>query len=295
MDENRRKGVTVVIPVRNAVVTLGAQLDALAVQDHGIDFEVIISDNGSTDGLREFLGTRPDDYGLQVRYVDASGSAGVSHARNVGASFARTDLLAFCDADDVVRPQWLSELVALASTADLVSGSLDTSRVNPPAVYRRRPMTPSTTGLDTDFLPYVPGCNFAVWADVFHAVHGFDETLTEAGEDLDFSWRVQLAGFRMAHAGAATVDYRLRPTMREFWSQVRRYAVGDVQLYVAYRDYGLAGLSVRVFSKHVLRLLVTNPLVPQRVSRVPRERWIAAVAVVVGHVQGSIRYRTLFL
>ncbi|KQU58993.1 hypothetical protein ASG84_14885 [Rhodococcus sp. Leaf278] len=295
MDENRREGVTVVIPVRNAVATLGAQLDALAVQVGVTDFEVIVSDNGSTDGLREFLDARPNDSGLQVRYVDASGSVGVSHARNIGASVARTDLLAFCDADDVVRPRWLSELVAVASTTDLVSGSLDTSKVNPPAVYRRRPMTPSDAGFHTDFLPYAPGCNFAVWADVFFAVDGFDETLTDAGEDLDFSWRVQLAGFRLAHALAATVDYRLRPTMRQFFSQARRYAVGDVQLYLAYREYGFVGLSVSVFSKHVLRLLVTNPLVPQWLSRAPRERWIAAVAVAAGHVQGSIRYRTLFL
>lgn len=43
MYENRREGVTVIIPVRNAVATVGAQLDALALQDHGVDFEVIVS------------------------------------------------------------------------------------------------------------------------------------------------------------------------------------------------------------------------------------------------------------
>lgn len=295
MSVGRPASVSVVIPVLNAVPTLGAQLDALEGQDHGAGFEVIVSDSGSTDRLQEFLRARTAAGGIRVRYVDASDSAGVSHARNVGAAAAHGEFLAFCDADDIVRPQWLSALVAAAPTSDLVSGSLDTSLVNSAAAYRRRPMKPSSKSLESDFLPYAPGCNFAVWASVFHAVHGFDETLIATGEDLDFSWRVQLAGFRFAHAESAVVDYRLRPTLREYWSQVRRYAVGDVELYLGYREYGFRRASVRAFLAHVLRLMVTNPIVPQKLSRTPRERWYGAVAVVAGHLQGSIRHRTLFL
>lgn len=295
MKRPRPSLVSVIVPTFDAIATIGHQLDALAAQDYDGAYDVIVSDNGSIDGLREWLDERLRVDGQLVHYVDASGSAGVSHARNAGAAHSSGEFLAFCDADDVVRSAWLRELVATASTADLVSGSLDTSVVNSVATYRRRPLSPSLHGFETDFLPYAPGCNFGVWSSVFRAVRGFDETMTDGGEDLDFSWRVQLAGYRMAHAGAAIVDYRLRPTVREFWSQVRRYAVGDVLLYSAYREYGFTGLSTTDFAQHVLRLLITNPAVPQTLSRSPRGQWIGAAAVVVGHLQGSIRYRTLFL
>ena len=287
--------VSVIVPTFDAIETVGQQLDALAGQDYDGAYEVIVSDNGSVDGLREWLRARLGADEQAVRYVDASGSAGVSHARNVGAAHSSGELLAFCDADAVVRSAWLRELVETASTADLVSGSLDTSVINSEAAYSRRPLRPSLHGFETDFLPYAPGCNFGVWAEVFRAVHGFDEAMTDGGEDIDFSWRVQLAGYRMAHAGAAIVDYRLRCTVLQFWSQVRRYAVGDVQLYSAYRQYGFTGVSVTVFAGHVMRLLVTNPAVPQALSRSPRGQWVGAAAVVAGHLQGSIRYRTLFL
>src|SRR5688500_9296124 len=97
---------SVVVPVRDGAATIGEQLAALAQQDFPGSWEVVVADNGSRDGtadvVRSFRDRLPG-----LRLVDASARPGASHARNAGAAAATGEVLAFCDADDVVDPGWL--------------------------------------------------------------------------------------------------------------------------------------------------------------------------------------------
>ena len=80
--------VSVIIPVHNARDVLDEQLRALAHQDYDGPFEVVVSDNGSTDGVREFVQDHALRARLNLKYVDSSGTPGASHARNRGAEAA---------------------------------------------------------------------------------------------------------------------------------------------------------------------------------------------------------------
>jgi glycosyltransferase involved in cell wall biosynthesis len=70
------------------------------------DREVIVVDDGSTDGTGEFLRTQP----VSVVSLPHSGNPGV--ARNAGLARANGELIAFLDSDDVWRPTALAELAA---------------------------------------------------------------------------------------------------------------------------------------------------------------------------------------
>jgi glycosyltransferase involved in cell wall biosynthesis len=94
--------VSVVIPVRNGLPFLDTQLHALADQDYSGDFEVVVSDNGSTDGTRAHVDRM--SFPFPLRCVDSSQVRGVSHARNVGIAAARGEFLAITDHDDAVHP-----------------------------------------------------------------------------------------------------------------------------------------------------------------------------------------------
>src|SRR2546423_10557404 len=98
--------VSVVVAVLDEEAHLGEQLAALAEQTYTGAWEVLVVDNGCTDGSIDvalrFARRLP---GLQI--VDASERRSLAHARNRGAAEAQGDLLAFCDADDVVLPGWL--------------------------------------------------------------------------------------------------------------------------------------------------------------------------------------------
>ena len=100
--------LSVIIPCKNMAATIGAQLEALANQSWSEPWEVIVSDNGSSDDSVRVV----QRYGARLpnlRLVDASDRPGASHARNVGARYAMAPALAFCDADDEVGVDWLAE------------------------------------------------------------------------------------------------------------------------------------------------------------------------------------------
>src|SRR4051794_37056620 len=194
--------VSVIIPVLNGAMVIGDQLEALAQQTYEGFFEVIVADNGSTDGTREVAALYAGKL-AHLEVVDASARRGANHARNQAAAVARGRVLAFCDADDSVDEQWLERIVASLATADLVGGALRVDRVNDDSVRRWRP-SPPLDRLRTfdDFLPYAVGANLGVRADVFRDLGGFHPDYP-TGDDIEIALRVQLAGYCVAFAEGA--------------------------------------------------------------------------------------------
>ena len=280
--------VSVVVPCYDVVGVVEAQLAALAAQDFTGRFEVVLSDNGSRDGLADHVEEWAQRFGLDLRRVDSSGVQGVSHARNVGLRAARADLVAICDADDVVVPGWLRSLVEAAADADLVAGTMDVVTPNDAVRREWRPgPTPGTLQTRFGFLPFAMGCNLAVRKDVALAVDGWDESFVAGGDDVDFSWRVQLAGHRIALAPEAVVQYRYRPDLRGTARQFRDYARNEARLLALYGDRGAvapAGVS-RADLKWLLRHLHHLGQGPGR-----RGRWICRAARLYGREQGRRTY-----
>jgi beta-1,4-mannosyltransferase len=232
--------VSVVIPTFNPGKLLGAQLDSLAAQDFEQPWELIIADNGSTDASLDDI---VEGYSnrLRLRFIDASDERGPGHARNAGAAAARGEWLAFCDADDVASPGWLSALYAARQQGGLITGPLDVGRLNSDANINARGGVRVVDTLPNGLrglMPMAVTSNLFVAAEVFHALQGFDTQL-RAGEDVDFSWRAQLAGHRIVLAPGAVMFYRYRTTPWGAFRQSRGYRVYEGGLFERYRDRGL--------------------------------------------------------
>src|SRR5438045_2163423 len=99
--------VSVVIPAFDAEATVGAAISSALWQTYR-DFEVVVVDDGSGDATREIASSFPEP----VRVVTQE-NAGVAAARNRGIAEAQGDVIAFCDADDVLLPQHLEALIAV--------------------------------------------------------------------------------------------------------------------------------------------------------------------------------------
>lgn len=111
--------VSVIIPVRDRRSMLRGALEALAKQTYR-DFEVVVVDDGSSDGSGEEVFAVPE---LCARIVRTEGIGAVA-ARRVGVETARGDVLGFTDSDCLPDPEWIS--VAMSSIddgADLVQGA----------------------------------------------------------------------------------------------------------------------------------------------------------------------------
>jgi glycosyltransferase involved in cell wall biosynthesis len=199
---------SVVIPTYNAEETLGAQLAALASQVSDVAFEVIVADNGSTDASNAVA---QDWFGvLDLRVVDASVRRGPSAARNIGVMSATAPLLLFCDADDVVGPDWVQSLVKALAHDPFVGGPYF------PFSSKAKAWLPS---YDTSMLPvawdgcsYAFGGNFGVEHELWDKLGGFDESLTGA-EEIEFAWRARELGCRPAFVSEASVAYRVRSNL----------------------------------------------------------------------------------
>jgi len=99
--------VSVVIPAFEAEATVGAAISSALWQTYR-DFEVVVVDDGSRDATGSIAGSFPEP----VRVVRQE-NAGVAAARNRGVAEAQGELIAFCDADDVLLPQHLEALVTV--------------------------------------------------------------------------------------------------------------------------------------------------------------------------------------
>ncbi|MEW6583915.1 MAG: glycosyltransferase, partial [Actinomycetota bacterium] len=221
--------LSVVIPCRNAAATLPRTVEMLAAQEWDREWEIVVADNGSTDDTAAVL-ARLCETMPRLRVVDASDRPGAAHARNVGAHEARGRAIAFFDADDVPHDGWVAAMGDALDTDAFVACRLETESLNGDwaQAVRGRPQWDGL--LPTEHPPYLPaasGGTIGIRRDVFLDVGGFDETLPLAGEDIEFCWRVQLAGHPLRFVPEAVVSMVFRADLRSLFSPARRYGYGQ--------------------------------------------------------------------
>lgn len=284
--------VSVVMPARDAATTLGGQLAALSRQRLADAWEVVVADNGSGDGTRHLVAEWTDRV-PGLRLVEAAGRPGASHARNVGVGATSGEILAFCDADDVVDDRWLASLVRALEDAELATGPMSTSRLNPPRAVRWRPPVPTDrTPISHGFLPYAFGANLGIRRSAFEALGGFREDYP-VGEDVDLSWRAQLAGMRLAFEPDAVVHYRYRDGLRALARQYLAYGGIGPRLYRDFRQAGMPASTLRASVGPWLRLLLRLPGCV--VDRDLRGDVLRRLAFRAGRVRGSVAARVVYL
>ena len=283
--------LSVIIPSYNAAETLGAQLDALADQRLDGGWELLLVDNRSTDGTAALV-KQYEQRIPQLRYLTADERQGRSYACNIGAQAARGAALAFCDADDVVAPEWLPRMAQALEQADLVAGGLDCETLNA-GVPWRPPIESGTQHPIHGFLPFAPGGNMGVSRQAFNAVGGFRENIPPC-EDVEISWRLQLAGYTLRDAPDAVMLIRYRPSVKSMWRQVSAYGLSDAFMYREFAAHGMPRSSwrkalwrYRWLLTHVRDLRAADP---QR-----RSFWVFRAAACWGRIRGSLVYRQIYL
>ncbi|HUC36957.1 MAG TPA: glycosyltransferase family A protein [Acidimicrobiales bacterium] len=282
--------ISVVIPARDAAATIGYQLDALAGQSFDGAWEVIVVDDGSSDGTAEAAGQWADRL-PSLRVVSSTESRGRSGALNLGTRAALGRRIAYCDADDVVSPSWLSSIVGALRDHEVATGPIDLALLNAPEIYRWRGRTgwqrlPDWLG----FLPTALSCNLGMRRDLFDRLGGFDPKLA-FGQDFDFVWRAQLDGATLGFAPAAVVHWRSRIEPFGYFKAHVRYGMADVQHFSSFAARGMP----RRLGAGLVRIAAVFPATPLLLLPNQRYRFLAGAGIAVGHLLGSIRERVLYL
>jgi glycosyltransferase involved in cell wall biosynthesis len=287
-----RPALSVVVPCRNGEATLGLQLDALAAQCWTEPWEVLLVDNGSTDGSVA-LAEGYRDRLPELRVVDASARAGQAYALNEGVRAARADAIAFCDADDEVAEGWVAALGEALREHDFVSCRHDPVKLNEPWVAETREAAFAEGLPRLWFPPYTTHAGsgaMGIRRAVHEAVGGFDESMP-CLFDTDFSVKAQLAGFELVYVPEAVVHYRYRATFGGIFDQARRYAEQMARIQGRYRPPGEPVPGRRTWPVEGWRPLLAE--LPRAGSKAGRARLAWHLGWQAGRYAGSVRYRVL--
>jgi hypothetical protein len=200
--------VAVIVPVRDRRALLRSLLEALAAQSYR-DFEVVVVDDGSTDGS---AAEAERAEGIAVQVVRTPGAGAVA-ARRAGVAASRSRYLAFTDSDCRPGPGWLAAgVAALDGGADVVNGA---TRPAGPVGLLDHSVASGEEGL-------YPTCNVFYRRAAYDAAGGFDPRAGERlrfrpgrqarglgfGEDTLLAWTVRRRG-RAAFAPHAVVEHEV--------------------------------------------------------------------------------------
>jgi hypothetical protein len=216
--------VSVIVPVRNSADDLAALLRCLERQTLPPgDFEVVIGDDGSTDGGAAAVST------ADGRVRVAAGPPQNSYAaRNRAVLASRAPILAFCDADCRPEPEWLERgLEALART-DVVAGRI---RFDVPAdrtVWTLIDMDGAKDHEHQVRVGVAETANLFLRRELYDRVGGFEGRIAEYG-DYEFVERCVASGAELSYEAAAIVWHPARTSgralLRALWKYNRGYAV----------------------------------------------------------------------
>jgi GT2 family glycosyltransferase len=291
-----RPKLTVVLPCLNGAATLPAQLDSLARQSWDEPWELLVSDNGSTDSTLEVVESYRDRFPA-LRIVDSSGQRGLAHALNVGVAAATADSVAFVNDDDEVADGWLAAMGRALEEDDLVAGRLEFDKLNEPWTIEVRGR-PQADGLAewgfAEYLPFAFGPTIGVRRQLHDAIGGFDESMVPAAEDMDYCWRLQLEGARFHFVPEAITHYRHRDSLRGLFRQGLAYGEGHALAYRKHRRLGLSRVrgvwrrGLRAWAGLVKRLLLAR-------NRAGLGLFVWHLGLRAGLARGSVKHRVVFL
>jgi len=200
--------ISVVIPVYNKSKYIAQTVESVLQQNFD-DFEIILINDGSTDRSGEILSLLHND---KIR-VFHQNNKGVSYTRNRGVSLAKSDLIAFLDADDYWYPNHLAVIHQLAKKFEKAAFFSTAYEIKYHDELIREiafEQFSEEGDLLSRYYQYITGphlfftSNFAVRKNIFEKEGGFNEQIH--GEDIELFLRLGIK-YAMAYSKTLTLRY----------------------------------------------------------------------------------------
>ncbi|MEU4792132.1 glycosyltransferase [Micromonospora tulbaghiae] len=230
---------TLVIPTYNSRRSLEACLLSLNHQRDPESFEVVVSDDGSTDGTDELVAKLDLKYELRYVFRSRTTSSSRAAARNAGVALARGEVIVMTDGDHVLAPDFVAEhlrchrvrpdLVVLGHRNYLGPGTANLEALRggfalsalPPVVERdEREVVMAALSYNMNNLSsawhLLYTCNTSVRREHLLAVGGFDESFIRWGfEDNELGYRLRAHGLTFIHNPYSVAYHQHHPVDRD--------------------------------------------------------------------------------
>ncbi|MBX6722361.1 MAG: glycosyltransferase, partial [Dactylosporangium sp.] len=222
--------VSVIVPAYNEAANIAATVRSLVDNDYP-ELEVIVVDDGSTDGTAEIV----HRLGLPCVRVIRQPNAGKPAALNTGIAHAAYDLLVLVDGDTVFEPDAVGRLIQPFRDPSVGAVSGNTKVANRTGLLGRWQHIEYVIGFNLDrrlfdvarCMPTVPGAIGAFRRQALLDVGGV--SAATLAEDTDLTMAVIRAGWRVVYEETAVAWTEAPATLRQLWRQRYRWCYGTLQ------------------------------------------------------------------
>lgn len=271
--------VSIIIVTYNTLGITRQCIDSVYAHTEGVDFEIIVVDNASSDGSRQALAAD-----TRIRYVYSDENLGFGRANNMGMRMAKGKYLFLLNSDTILQNNAVKMLYDAAESYGGRLGVMGTillgndrrpthsygrfitigNSLSDPIVRALRRLTHKKSDIYNPEIPesaigveYVSGADMFLPAAIFEATGGFDPDFFMYAEDAEWQYRIAKAGYdrviipepRIIHLEGAS-----DASARREWSYTRLYnAISSRMIYIrkhcsrtAYTVFRIAYAAVRI-------------------------------------------------
>ena len=199
-------------------------------------FDLLFSDDGSTDGTTDFLQGYVSESGLNISYIHQK-NQGPGAARNHGMSVARGDYFIFVDSDVMIPPDYLQEVdKAIQQHQWEAFGGPDTCHPDFPPLLKAIDYsmtsfigTGGTRGSKKAVTRFYPrSFNMGIHRKIWETIGGMNAL--RHGQDMEFSARIYNADYKVGLIPDAYVYHKRRTSLRRFYKQIFNWGIARVNL-----------------------------------------------------------------
>jgi GT2 family glycosyltransferase len=248
--------VSFLVPLFNCLPLTQAMVASLqATIPAGLSHEIILIDDGSTDGTREWLRTLSTP---PFQVILNEQNLGYARANNRAAQIARGQFLALLNNDLVLTPNWLEPMVALhrslpkPGTIGNIQLNATTGAIDHAGIYvtvKGKPEHDVTLPRgESKFAPAVTGACMLIDRSLWNKLNGFDEAFINGGEDIDLCFRAS----KLGHAHAVALRSIIRHHVSASPGRKRHDEQNSYRLTQRWRRE-LIHLGARAWAKHHVR------------------------------------------
>ncbi|MDD5070484.1 MAG: glycosyltransferase [Candidatus Omnitrophica bacterium] len=233
--------LSVIVPTFNRLSSLKNCIDCLLNQDNfGGTFEVIVVDDGSSDGSIDFLEKKSKDFD-NFRYISQK-NQGPAKARNSGLKIAKGSLICFIDDDCLVLSDWVFRMVTahkVNPAAAAVGGYTVSADESVSCLVGQflSNLTIKSKFSGQDNIIFFPTCNVSFKREIFDEDIFDERFVTAGGEDLEFFWRLFKKGYRFFWDKTIVVNHCRPSCLKSFFLQAFNYGRGNFLAYSIHSDH----------------------------------------------------------
>jgi cellulose synthase/poly-beta-1,6-N-acetylglucosamine synthase-like glycosyltransferase/peptidoglycan/xylan/chitin deacetylase (PgdA/CDA1 family) len=260
--------VSVIVPAYNEKECIANTLESLSKSTHPI--EVIVVDDGSTDGTSEIARAAADKLGMTNVRVIRQENAGKPAALNNGVRSASHDIVVMMDGDTVFEPETVRHLVQPFADPKVgaVAGNAKVGNRN--TIIGAWQHIEYVMGFNLDrrmydllrCMPTIPGAIGAFRRDAVLEVGGMSEDTL--AEDTDITIAMHRAGWQVVYQEHAKAWTEAPGSLKQLWSQRYRWSYGTMQALWKHRksltDKGPSGRFGRVGMPLVVLFQIVTPV-----------------------------------